>query len=149
MSALLAGWLLTGCASQSRAPVLSSQDAQDQVRAATASWVAAYNSRDPARIMAFYAPDAVFWGTTSAALRATPEAIADYFKDAGKRPHARVELVEQHVRVFGQLALNSGRYVFHDLRNGQAVSRPARFSMAFAFRDGRWILVDHHSSEVK
>ena len=35
-----------------------------QVAEATAAWVAAYNSRDPARITALYDPEAVFWGTS-------------------------------------------------------------------------------------
>jgi ketosteroid isomerase-like protein len=37
----------------------------DQVTAAAAAWRAAYDSRDPARITAMYAPDAVLWGTTT------------------------------------------------------------------------------------
>jgi hypothetical protein len=96
-----------------------------------------------------YAPDAVFWGTTSKTIRATPSDVTDYFKDAGKRPDARVTLGEQFVRVYGDAALNSGSYSFTDIRDGQSVSRPARFSMAFQKRGGQWILVDHHSSEVR
>jgi hypothetical protein len=63
----------------------------DQVSAATAAWRAAYDSRDPARITAMYAPDAVLWGTTAKTVAANPSAIAEYVKDAGKRPNARVE----------------------------------------------------------
>src|SRR6266581_1572828 len=59
-----------------------------EVAEATAAWVAAYDSRDPSRITSLYDPNAVFWGTTSATIRATPAAIADYFKDAAKRPDA-------------------------------------------------------------
>ena len=29
------------------------------------AWVEAFNSRDPKRIVAIYAPDAVLWGTTA------------------------------------------------------------------------------------
>ena len=67
----------------------------DRVTAATAAWRAAYDSRDPARITAMYAPDAVLWGTTAKIIAANPSAIAEYFKDAGKRPNARVEFGEQ------------------------------------------------------
>jgi len=119
------------------------------VKAATAAWVDAYNSRKPERIAAMYATDAVFWGTTSKTIRPTPPDIAEYFKDAARRPDARVTLGEQHVRVFGDVGLNSGVYTFSDLRDGQPTARPARFSMAFHRRDGRWVLVDHHSSEVR
>lgn len=125
------------------------QNAEAEVKEATEAWVAAFNSRNPARITSVYATDAVFWGTTSKTIRLTPADIAEYFKDAGKRPGARVTLGEQHVRVSGDVGLNSGVYTFSDVRDGQPTSRPARFSMAFQKREGKWVLIDHHSSEVK
>src|ERR687895_753267 len=82
-------------------------EVQKEIADATAAWVAAYNSRDGARIAAMYEPDAVLWGTASQKISPTPQAIADYFRDAGKRPKARVEIVEQHIRVFGDPALNA------------------------------------------
>lgn len=121
---------------------------KDQVAAATAAWVAAYNSRDPARITAQYDPQAVFWGTTSKTVRANPEAIAEYFKDAGKRPQSRVALGEQHIRVYGDIAINTGYYTFSGVRDGKAVSSPARYTMVFHHKNGKWVLVDHHSSRL-
>jgi hypothetical protein len=72
---------------------------KDQADAATAAWRAAYNSRDPARITAMYDSDAVLWGTTAKTVAPNPSAIAEYFKDAAKRPNARVTFGEQHLRV--------------------------------------------------
>ena len=140
--------VLTACASDmgQRGSKLSEDD---EIKAATAAWVEAYNSRNPVRIASLYAPGSVFWGTTSKVIRATPADIADYFKDAGKRPDARVTLGEQVVRVYGEVGLNTGSYTFTDNRDGQLVSRPARFSMAFQKREGTWVLVQHHSSEVR
>lgn len=140
--------VLTACAGGA-AQRGASPNADSEIKAATAAWAEAYNSRNPNRIASMYAPDAVFWGTTSKTIRPTPAEIADYFKDAGKRPDARVTLGEQFVRVYGDVALNSGSYTFTDNRDGQLVARPARFSMAFQKRDGKWVLVDHHSSEVR
>jgi uncharacterized protein (TIGR02246 family) len=121
---------------------------QDQVVAATAAWRAAYNSRDPGRITAMYDADAVLWGTTAKTVAANPATIAEYFKDAAKRPNARVTFGEQHIRVYGDVAVSTGYYTFADVRDGQAVSRPARFTMVFRNRDGQWRIVGHHSSEV-
>ena len=73
--------------------------AKQQVAEATAAWVAAYNSRDPARITALYDPEAVFWGTTAKTVSAKPASIGEYFKNAPKNPNARVSLGEQHIRV--------------------------------------------------
>ena len=118
----------------------------DDVAAATRAWVAAYNSREPGQIVALYAPDAVFWGTGSPTLRDTPEAIAEYFKTAPAQPNGRVELGAYKVRVWGEIAANTGSYIFTDLRDGQTVRRPARFSFVYRLVNGRWMIVDHHSS---
>lgn len=119
-----------------------------EVVEATAAWVAAYNSRDPSRITAQYDSEAVLWGTTSASIRATPATIADYFKDAPKRPDARVTVTDQVVRVSGAMAVNTGSYTFTDVREGKSVSTPARFTFVFHNRNGRWLIASHHSSRV-
>src|SRR5262245_26553664 len=118
------------------------------VVAATEEWRVAYDSRDAQRIAAQYAPDAVFWGTSSKTVRPTPETIMEYFKDAGKRPDARVEIIEQHIQIYGDIGINTGLYNFSDVRDGKRVQNPSRFSMVFQKRGDRWILVQHHSSRL-
>jgi|SRR5690348_5193617 uncharacterized protein (TIGR02246 family) len=120
----------------------------EDVTAATRAWGAAYDSRDPQRILALYAPDAVFWGTSSATLRDTPALIADYFKSSASQPNARVEIGEFKVRVWGDTAASTGSYTFTDLRDGQTIRRPARFSFVFRLVNGRWLIADHHSSSA-
>ena len=126
----------------------SAGKAKEEVAAATQAWRAAYDSRDPQRIAAQYAPDAVFWGTSSKTVRPTPATIMEYFKDAGKRPDARVEIVEQHIQVYGDIGINTGRYNFSDVRDGKRVPNPSRFSMVFQRRGDHWVLVQHHSSRL-
>jgi len=120
----------------------------DQVAAATQAWRVAYDSRDPARITAMYDSDAVFWGTTAKTVATNPAAVAEYFKDAPKSPDARVAFGEQHIRVYGDVAVNTGYYTFSNVRDGRPVSLPARFTMVFRNRDGKWLIVAHHSSRV-
>lgn len=115
---------------------------------ATEAWRTAYNSREAARITAMYDTDAVLWGTTAKKVAPTPEAIHDYFKDAAKRPNARVTFGEQHLRVYGDVAVSTGYYTFSDVRDGREISRPARYSMTFRNKGGKWLIVAHHSSEV-
>ena len=119
MRILIATWLLlvmSACA----VPVRKDEPAQREgVMAAAAAWRAAYDSRDPARITSQYAPDAVLWGTTAKTVAATPAAIADYFKSAASRPNARVVFGEQHIRVYGEVAANTGYYTFSDVRDGK------------------------------
>jgi uncharacterized protein (TIGR02246 family) len=137
--------LIAACASQ---PNVTTVDAAAQVYAATDAWRAAYDSRDPTRIVAMYGSGAVFWGTTMKSIATTPAAIAEYFKDARNRPNARVVFTEQHVRVYGDIAMNSGAYTFKDARDGQEIANPSRFSMVFGKQDGKWLILNHHSSRV-
>ena len=119
------------------------------VVAATAAWVDAFNSRDPKRIVALYAPDAAFWGTTAKTIATTPDAVWAYFKDAGLRPFTRVAIAGQHPRVYGAIAINSGAYTFSEVRDGVATNvRQARFTFVFRREGDRWVIVEHHSSRV-
>ncbi|MFC5523481.1 SgcJ/EcaC family oxidoreductase [Polaromonas jejuensis] len=126
----------------------ATSDGAEQVAAATTAWRAAYDSRDPARIIGMYDTDAVLWGTTAKTVAPTPTAIAEYFKDAASRPTARVTFGEQHLRFYGEVGVNTGYYTFSEVRDGQTVSRPARYTLVFRNRDGKWLVVAHHSSVV-
>ena len=122
--------------------------AHKEVLSATDLWRAAYDSRDPRRIAAMYDKGAVFWGTTMKSVATSQEAITEYFKDAPSRPYARVVFTEQHVRVYGDVAFNSGTYAFKDSRDGKEITNPSRYSMVFQRQAGTWVLVHHHSSRV-
>ena len=142
---LLMALVMFGCAP---AAVNTQSSGADAIAAATTAWRVAYDSRDPARITSMYDSDAVLWGTTAKTVAASPAAIADYFKDAPKRPNARVTFGEQHNRMYGDIGVSSGLYTFSDVRDGQTVPRPARYTMVFRNRGGAWHIVAHHSSVV-
>jgi len=129
-------------------PSSAPADTTDDVGAATEAWAAAYNSHDPERILARYDTDAVFWGTTSATLRDTPEEVRDYFRAMPDRPNAHVNIGDHRVRVYGDIANNTGFYTFTDVVDGKPVVRQSRFSFTYRLRDGVWMIVDHHSSRV-
>jgi hypothetical protein len=95
-----------------------------------------------------YDEEAVLWGTTAKTIAPSPAAVWEYFKDAASRPNARVVIGEQHIRVFGETAFNSGYYTFTDVREGQVVPRPARFTLVFHNKAGKWLVVAHHSSAM-
>ncbi|MFA5056812.1 MAG: SgcJ/EcaC family oxidoreductase [Opitutaceae bacterium] len=130
------------------APVLALAGPKEEVAAATQAWTDAFNSRDPSRVVALYDPEAVLWGTVSPTLRDTPEAIRDYFKGMPDRPQTSIAIVEQRIRVYGVVAINTGIYAVSDMREGRKVTIPVRFSFTYRQRDGRWMIVDHHSSAM-
>jgi uncharacterized protein (TIGR02246 family) len=119
-------------------------DSRDQVAAATDAWAAAFNSNQPARVTALYDADAVLWGTTSKTIATTPAAIADYFKVITRFPELRVRFGDQNIRVHGDIAINTGYYTFA----GPKAELPARYTLVFRRREGKWLIVEHHSSRV-
>jgi uncharacterized protein (TIGR02246 family) len=119
------------------------------VAAATQAWVNAMMSRDPERVVALYDAEAVLWGTVSPTIRDSPTSIRDYFKALPTSPpEFKAVIGEQRVRVYGDTAINSGTYTFTSVRDGKPTTTPARFSFVYRNRDGRWMIVDHHSSAV-
>lgn len=118
-----------------------------QIAAATAEWIATFNTRDPARISALYAPDAILWGTVSQTIRTTPREIFEYFEESSiKRPKLRMSLGEYHVRLYGDIATNSGYYTSRNPVDGQEVFIPMRFTFMYRREGERWMIVNHHSS---
>ena len=127
---------------------LAAASPTDDVATATKAWAEAFNTREPDRVLALYESDAVLWGTTSPTLRNTPEARREYFSNMPQRPNVRVVIGEQHVRIFGDVAVNTGTYTFSNRQDGQVTSNPARFSFTYVRKGNRWMIVDHHSSSV-
>jgi uncharacterized protein (TIGR02246 family) len=122
---------------------------KEDIAQATRTWAEAMSARDAERVLALYAPDAVLWGTRSPSLRATPETVREYFGILKTVPASyRATLGEQHIRVYGDTAINSGTYTFSQVDDGKDVLRPARFSFVYRKSGNRWLIVDHHSSAV-
>ncbi len=123
-------------------------DPKDQVAAATAFWIEAFNSRDPARITALYDPEAVLSGA-AAQKPISGAAIAEYFRNAMQRPANRASLGEHQVRVYGDTAIDTGSYTFSEVRDGSvAAVLPERYTLVYRNRGGKWMIVEHHSSRI-
>lgn len=130
-------------------PAITQATPKDDVAAATQAWIDAMTSHDADRVMSLYDSDAVLWGTRSPTLRDNPSTVRDYFKIlATVPPSYKAVLGEQRIRVYGDMAINTGTYTFSQVDDGKEVLRPARFSFVYRNRGGRWLIVDHHSSAV-
>ncbi len=122
---------------------------KDQIAAVTRAWADGMSRHDVDGVVALYDPHAVLWGTRSPKLRDTPAAIRDYFEILKKVPPSyKATLGVQEIRIYGDVAIDTGSYTFSEVHDGKEILRPARFSMVFVKHDGRWMIVDHHSSAV-
>jgi uncharacterized protein (TIGR02246 family) len=117
----------------------------DPIASATAAWVEAFNSRDAARLSALYDADAVLTDASESRPRVGAGAIAEYYKDAGRRPTQRVALGERTIRRLGDTAIDSGTLTYFEMRDGNATTTPGRYSLTYQNRGGRWLIVDHHA----
>lgn len=139
---LLSILLLAAC--QSMRP---SESSKGEIGAAAQSWVAALNTCAVDRILALYDRDAVLWPTTSREIANSPDKIRQYFERVCSSPtRPQGALNEQYVRMYGDIALNSGTYTFTIMRDGKPIAIPARFSFTYRRTGGQWLIVDHHSS---
>jgi len=129
------------------APVLA--DDKADVEAATGKWIDAFNRKSTRDIVALYAPDAVFFGTSSPLLRDKPELVRDYFKNLPAQGDAVISMEEHRVQVYGKVAINTGYYT-RSLRqpDGKTVRNEARFTFVYEKRAGQWVIVNHHSSTL-
>lgn len=123
-------------------------DARADVEAATGRWIDAFNRKDARDIVALYAPDAVFFGTSSPVLRDRPELVRDYFKDLPSLGDAVITVEDHRIQLFGDLAISSGFYTRVSKQDGATLRNPARFTFVYQKRHGQWLIVSHHSSAL-
>ena len=107
-------------------------------------WNAALQAGDPGRVAALYAADAILLPTISNKVRHDLAEIRDYFVQlVGMVSRAVID--EANVRVFGDLAINSGLYTFTFV-DGSTV--PARFTFVYRRSGSGWQIIEHHSSRM-
>ena len=107
-------------------------------------WNAALQSGDPGRVAELYATDAILLPTVSNQVRHDHAEIRDYFVHfLAKGPNGAID--EANVRIFGDIAINSGIYTF-SLADGSAVQ--ARFTFVYRRSGDRWLITEHHSSRM-
>jgi uncharacterized protein (TIGR02246 family) len=106
------------------------------------AWAEAFNTREPERVAALYAEDALLHGTSVAQLRVGIAQIRTYFRGT-----STVEFGERHsVRLSDDNLLSVGHYRFSRTQDGREIVTPARFTFVFQRREGAWKVLHHHSS---
>jgi uncharacterized protein (TIGR02246 family) len=120
-----------------------------EVATATLAWGQAIDESDPEKVLSFYTNDAVLWGTMSPTVRSDRAALRDYFVTAFKvLPGVKVAFGDQLIRIYGNIAVNTGYYTFSYVKDGETKSLPSRYSFTYVKNGERWLIVDHHSSAM-
>jgi len=113
-----------------------------------ARWNSSLASGDPGKVADNYATDAILVPTVSNKVRHSREEIADYFEHF-LQLKPKGELQESNIRVYGEIAINSGVYDFHIVKDGKESVVKARFTFVYKLGgDGNWLIIEHHSSAM-
>ena len=108
-------------------------------------WNQALQTGNPDNVVACYAEDAILLPTVSAKVRHNHTEIRDYFVHfLAKKPSGRI--TEQNIRIYDDIAINSGLYTFSLTENGDQTDVAARFTFVYKKSVDGWLIVEHHSS---
>lgn len=118
---------------------------KDEIADQFVTWNQALQTGDPDKVVACYAADAILLPTVSAKVRHNHDEIRDYFVlFLAKKPHGRI--IEQNIRIFDSIAINSGLYTFSLTEDGAQADVAARFTFVYRKHEDGWLIIEHHSS---
>ncbi|NGO06539.1 SgcJ/EcaC family oxidoreductase [Streptomyces sp. HC44] len=126
----------------------AAKPSKEQIAALFDQWNAALQTGDAEKVAARYAPDAVLLPTASPKIRTDHDEIVDYFdhfllkKPKGEKLRSVIEILDNNS------AIDAGLYEFHitDPETGKKSTLEARYTYEYEKRDGKWLIVNHHSS---
>jgi len=114
------------------------------------AWIDAVNRHDLEAIVAIFAPDASFFGTTTQTLVRSSEGIRQYF-DVVLQNYAPLKVALGLVAV-SELSSDSAAITGYDkwqvTLNGESVEGVGRLSVAVALRDDHWYIISFHRSAM-
>jgi len=108
-------------------------------------WNDALQTGNPDNVVACYAADAILLPTVSSKVRHNHDEIRDYFVHfLSKKPNGRI--TEHNIRIYDNIAINSGLYTFSLMEDGGHSDVDARFTFVYRRYEDGWQIIEHHSS---
>lgn len=129
-------------------PAMASAQTAPDVKSALSAWTKALETGTVDEIVSLYDKDAVMLSAFAIDPLTTTEQLKKYYSKVVKEPNRTVDVTAQDVRQFGNVATNTGLYVFHYTQEGEPVDVPARFTFVYTLQNGQWKIISHHSSRV-
>ena len=123
---------------------------QNGALSALHAWVDAVNRHDLEAIVAIFAPDASFFGTSTQALVSSSEGIRQYF-DAVLKNYVPLKVALGLVTI-SELSPDSAVITGYDkwqvTLNGESIEGIGRLSVAVALRNDHWRIISFHRSAM-
>ena len=140
--------LLAAVACAALAFPAQAEDKAPPVEGALRAWVSAVETGTADDIVSLYDKDSVMLSAFATDPLTSHAQLRDYFGKVVKEPNRKVDVTAQDVRRFGNVASNTGLYVFHFEQDGEPMDIPARFTFVYVLSGGKWSIISHHSSIV-
>lgn len=117
---------------------------ENEILALFDRWNNALQTGDPQQVASLYETNGILLPTVSNSVRHNPEEVVDYFVQFCSRgPKGKID--EANIRIFGDIAINSGRYTFSF--SDRSVVK-ARFTFVYHWNGQDWKIIEHHSSQM-
>ena len=108
-------------------------------------WNRALQTGDAEAVAQRYAEDAVLLPTVSNVPRTNHEEIRDYFEHfLEKKPVGRIDT--RNIKAGCNKLTDAGTYTFRVTDGDKVEDVPGRYTFVYEYRDGKWLIVHHHSS---
>ena len=123
---------------------------QNGALSAIHAWIDAVNRHDLEAIVAIFAPDASFFGTSTQTLVSSSEGIRQYF-DVVLKNYAPLKVALGLVTISElspDSAVISGYDKWQVTLNGESVEGIGRLSVAVALRNDHWRIISFHRSAM-
>jgi uncharacterized protein (TIGR02246 family) len=139
-----------GVADQDARSSAHAKPTKKQIAALFDGWNKSLRTGDPEKVADRYAKDAVLLPTVSNRIRTDRAGIVDYFehflenKPVGKKVRTIVNVLDKNS------AIDTGVYAFTltDPKTGVKRVVEARYTYEYEKRNGKWLIVNHHSSAM-
>jgi hypothetical protein len=103
---------------------------------------------DVHRIVDLYHSNAVLVPTFSPIICTTREDLNNYFKNLIVLPELTVSTEQFLSTECNDTIINSGLYTFQYKSGDKIVTVPARFTFVYKKDNDRWLIINHHSSQL-
>lgn len=135
---------------------------RDNVKQVYKDWIKTVETAkgNATQVAALYAPDAILLPTLSPEIKIklsdntsqelydfTNKDIREYFIGFTSLKDLTANTSQLYTQVFNDVAINTGLYTFTYLDDkGNKVDVPARFTFVYEKINGKWLIINHHSS---
>ncbi|MFO0109452.1 MAG: SgcJ/EcaC family oxidoreductase [Alphaproteobacteria bacterium] len=122
---------------------------REEVDAAFSEWRAALSSGEAKNVVQLYDEDATLFATLEPKPLTTQRERTRYFTTLTAKPKLSATVNQKKIQILDdEYALVSGIYTFRFEQDGKTVAVPARYTFVYEKEDGRWMILEHHSSKV-